>query len=99
MLSFKAGDQFTLVSKTDDHWWTVMTAGREKGLVPRTYLEPCAVSAYYRKYLWPMMEYLIKVRNGGSVKSATYITLYEYEKQDSSQLSFPKGQTVSECMY
>ena len=44
ILSFKTKEQFTLVSKTDDHWWMVRSTSGEKGLAPISYLEPCPVS-------------------------------------------------------
>jgi hypothetical protein len=44
VLSIRNGDQFTLVSKTNDDWWTVRTASGERGLAPVTYLEACPVS-------------------------------------------------------
>lgn len=43
VLSFKVGDRFTLVSKTNDDWWTVRTGSGENGLAPITYLEACPV--------------------------------------------------------
>lgn len=44
ILSFKSGEHFTLVSKTDENWWTVRSVSGEKGLAPITYLEACPVS-------------------------------------------------------
>lgn len=44
VLSFKSGEQFILVSKTDENWWTVRSVSGEKGLAPITYLEACPVS-------------------------------------------------------
>jgi len=40
MLSFKLGDQFSLVSKTSDSWWTVKSAAGDMGLAPASYLQP-----------------------------------------------------------
>ena len=47
ILSFKKGDRFTLVSKTNEDWWSVRSASGESGLAPITYLEACPVSATY----------------------------------------------------
>ena len=44
ILSIKAGEQFTLVSKTNQDWWTVRSTSGEKGLAPISYLEACPVS-------------------------------------------------------
>lgn len=44
ILSFKVGEQFTLVSKTDEHWWRVRSPSGEQGLAPISYLEACPVS-------------------------------------------------------
>ena len=43
MLSFKLGDQFSLVSKTSDSWWTVKSAAGDMGLAPANYLQPAPV--------------------------------------------------------
>lgn len=48
VLSFKSGDQFTLVSKTNESWWSVRSASGEKGLAPITYLEACPVSLVFQ---------------------------------------------------
>ena len=44
ILSFKVGEQFTLVSKTNENWWLVRSPSGEKGLAPISYLEACPVS-------------------------------------------------------
>lgn len=46
VLSFKSGDQFTLVSKTNKDWWTVRSISGERGMAPITYLEACPVSSF-----------------------------------------------------
>ena len=46
VLTFKAGDRFTLVSKTDESWWLVRTVSGENGLAPISYLEACHVSVF-----------------------------------------------------
>ena len=43
VLSFKKGDQFTLVSKTSVDWWTMRSPSGEKGLVPMNYVGACEV--------------------------------------------------------
>ena len=40
IISFKAGDKFLLVNKTNSDWWTVRSPSQELGLVPVNYLEP-----------------------------------------------------------
>ena len=44
VLSFKPGEHFTLVSKTNNDWWMVRSTSGEKGLAPVNYLEACPVS-------------------------------------------------------
>ena len=43
MFSFKSGDQFTLVSKSNADWWTMRSPSGETGLVPVTYVGECKV--------------------------------------------------------
>ena len=43
VLSFKKGDQFTLVSKTNADWWTMRSPSGENGLVPMNYVGACEV--------------------------------------------------------
>ncbi|XP_030841299.1 NCK-interacting protein with SH3 domain [Strongylocentrotus purpuratus] len=38
-LSFQEGDQFTLLEKTDQHWWHVMNHLGQTGYVPAKYIE------------------------------------------------------------
>lgn len=38
-LSFQEGDQFTLLEKTDEHWWHVMNHLGQTGYVPAKYIE------------------------------------------------------------
>ena len=38
-LSFKTGDQFSLVRKTSMDWWMVRSMSGDTGLAPTTYLE------------------------------------------------------------
>ena len=40
VLSFKVGDRFLLVNKTNEDWWMVRSPSQELGLVPANYLEP-----------------------------------------------------------
>ncbi|KAM8786580.1 nephrocystin-1 isoform 2-T2 [Rhynchonycteris naso] len=40
-LTFKAGEILHIIEKNPDGWWMAKNAKGNKGLVPRTYLEPC----------------------------------------------------------
>ncbi|XP_066233643.1 nephrocystin-1 isoform X3 [Saccopteryx leptura] len=40
-LTFKKGEILLIIEKTPDGWWMAKNAKGNKGLVPRTYLEPC----------------------------------------------------------
>ena len=44
MLSFKIGDRFTLVSKSNVDWWVMRSPSGERGLVPVNYVGACEVS-------------------------------------------------------
>ena len=48
MLSFKSGDQFTLVSKSNADWWMMRSPSGETGLVPVTYVGACKVCVHVR---------------------------------------------------
>jgi len=39
MLSFKTGDQFSLVRKTSNDWWTVRSMSGDTGLAPVNHLQ------------------------------------------------------------
>ena len=47
MLSFKCGEHFSLISKTNEGWWTVRSASGDSGLVPVNYVEPVEVRNVY----------------------------------------------------
>ncbi len=38
-LSFKTGDQFSLVRKTSNDWWTVRSMSGDTGLAPVSYIQ------------------------------------------------------------
>ncbi|XP_045684213.1 nephrocystin-1 isoform X2 [Phyllostomus hastatus] len=40
-LTFKKGEILHIIERNPDGWWMGKNAGGNKGLVPRTYLEPC----------------------------------------------------------
>lgn len=40
-LSFKKADQFSLVRKTNNDWWTLRSMGGDVGLAPVNYIEVC----------------------------------------------------------
>ncbi len=65
-LSFKTGDQFTLVRKTNNDWWMVRSMSGDTGLAPVSYLEVSQSRLQYCMYVFILV---CNVGKGGGVAS------------------------------